>query len=71
MTRLQSLSWDSDFERVLCPDSLPLLVGGQTVNLLIRADFPKVTPEALKAVVTFAAASAEEDLSRPQIPAAA
>ncbi len=37
----------------------------------IRADFPTVTAEALRAVVAFAAASAEEDLPVPQIPAAA
>ena len=37
----------------------------------IRADFPTVTPEALRAVVAFAAASAEEDLPVPPAPAAA
>jgi len=34
-------------------------------------DFPTVTAEALRAVVAFAAASAEDDLPVPPIPAAA
>jgi len=33
MTQLQSLFRVSDFERILCQDPLPLLVGGQAVNL--------------------------------------
>jgi uncharacterized protein (DUF433 family) len=37
----------------------------------IRADFPTVTPDALRAVVAFAAASAEEDLPVPPAPAVA
>jgi len=37
----------------------------------ILADFPAVTPAALRAVVAFAAASAEEDLPMPPLPAAA
>ncbi len=37
----------------------------------IGADFPTVTPEALRAVVAFAAASAEEDMPVPPMPAAA
>jgi uncharacterized protein (DUF433 family) len=37
----------------------------------IHLDFPTVTPEALRAVVAFAAASAEEDLPVPPMPAAA
>ena len=37
----------------------------------IRTDYPAVSPEALRAVVAFAAASAEEDLPVPPIPAAA
>jgi len=37
----------------------------------IRADFPTVTPEAVRAVVAFAAASAEEDLPVPPMPASA
>jgi uncharacterized protein (DUF433 family) len=34
----------------------------------IRADFPSITSEALRAVVAFAATSAEEDLPVPPIP---
>ncbi len=37
----------------------------------ILADFPTVTAEALRAVVAFAAASAEEDLPVPPAPAPA
>ena len=34
----------------------------------IRADFPTVSHEALRAVIAFAAASAEEDLPVPALP---
>ena len=37
----------------------------------IHADFPTVTAETLRAVVAFAAASAEEDMPVPPMPAAA
>jgi len=37
----------------------------------IHADFPTVTADALRAVVAFAAASAEEDMPVPPAPAAA
>ena len=37
----------------------------------IQADFPTVTKEAMRAVVAFAAASAEEDLPLPPMPAMA
>ena len=37
----------------------------------IRADFPTVTADALRAVVAFAAVSAEEDMPVPPMPAAA
>lgn len=37
----------------------------------IRADFPTVSAEALRAVVAFAAASAEEDLPIPPVPTTA
>lgn len=37
----------------------------------IRADFPTVTAEALRAVVAFAAASAEEDVPLSPVPATA
>jgi uncharacterized protein (DUF433 family) len=35
----------------------------------ILADFPSVSAEALRAVIAFAAASAEEDLPVPPVPA--
>lgn len=35
----------------------------------ICADFPTLTPEHVRAVIAFAAASAEEDLPLPRIPA--
>ena len=34
----------------------------------ILADFPTLTPDAMRAVIAFAAASAEEDLPRPSPP---
>jgi uncharacterized protein (DUF433 family) len=37
----------------------------------IFADFPTVSGEGLRAVIAFAAASAEEDLPVPPLPAAA
>ena len=37
----------------------------------IMADFPAVSAAGLRAVVAFAAASAEEDLPMPPVPAAA
>jgi uncharacterized protein (DUF433 family) len=37
----------------------------------IRKDFPTVSADALRAVVAFAAASAEEDLPVPPLPATA
>jgi uncharacterized protein (DUF433 family) len=37
----------------------------------ILADFPTVTPEALRAVIAFAAASAGDDLPVPPMPAVA
>ncbi len=37
----------------------------------ILADFPTLSPEVLRAVVAFAAASAEEDLPVPGVPALA
>jgi len=35
----------------------------------ILADFPTLTAEALRAIIAFAAASAEEDLPVPPVPA--
>ena len=37
----------------------------------ILADFPTISGEALRAVIAFAAASAEEDMPVPPVPAAA
>lgn len=37
----------------------------------IRADFPTLTPEGLRAVIAFAAVSAEEDLPLPALPSLA
>jgi len=37
----------------------------------IIADFPTVTPDALRAVIAFAAASAGDDLPIPPVPAVA
>jgi uncharacterized protein (DUF433 family) len=37
----------------------------------ILADFPTVPPEALRAVIAFAAAAAADDLPLPPVPAAA
>lgn len=37
----------------------------------VRSDFPTVPPEAMRAVIAFAAASAEEDLPMPAAPALA
>jgi uncharacterized protein (DUF433 family) len=37
----------------------------------ILADFPSLTPAAVRAVIAFAAVSAEEDLPFPAIPALA
>ena len=39
------------------------------VEAEIIADFPTVTPEALRAVIVFAAASAGDDLPVPPVPA--
>ncbi len=56
--------------RVTVRTLLASLAEGASVEQ-IRADFPTVTPEALRAVVAFAAASAEEDLPVPPAPAVA
>lgn len=40
-------------------------------NEEILADFPTLSPEALRAIIAFAAASAEEDLPLPAAPAPA
>jgi len=46
-----------------------LAEGGPQEDIL--ADFPTVSVEALRAVIAFAAASAEDDLPVPPIPVAA
>ena len=56
--------------RVTVRTLLASLADGASVEE-IRADFPTVTSEALRAVVAFAAASAEEDLPVPPAPAVA
>ena len=47
---------------------LASLAEGMTMNEIL-ADFPSVTEEALRAIIAFAAASAEDDLSLPPMPA--
>ena len=37
----------------------------------VRADFPTVTEDALRAVIAFASAAADDDLPMPPVPAAA
>lgn len=49
---------------------LASLAEGASVEEILQ-DFPTVTPEAMRAVVAFAAASAEEDLPLPALPALA
>ena len=56
--------------RVTVRTLLACLAEGASVEE-IAADFPTVTADALRAVMAFAAASAEEDLPVPPMPAAA
>ncbi len=56
--------------RVTVRTLLASLAEGATAEEIL-ADFPTVTPEALRAVVAFAAASAEEDLPLSPVPAPA
>jgi uncharacterized protein (DUF433 family) len=49
---------------------LASLAEGGTLEEIL-ADFPTVSPQALRAVVAFAAASAEEDMPLPALPAVA
>lgn len=53
--------------RVTVRTVLASLAEGMTSEAIL-ADFPTLTPEALRAVVAFAAASAEEDLPVPGTP---
>jgi uncharacterized protein (DUF433 family) len=54
--------------RVLVRTLLASLAEGASSDEIL-ADFPTVFPEALRAVIAFAAASAEEDFPLPPIPA--
>ncbi|HEX8522879.1 MAG TPA: DUF433 domain-containing protein [Tepidisphaeraceae bacterium] len=47
---------------------LASLAEGATVEEIV-ADFPTVSQEAVRAVIAYAAASAEEDLPTPPVPA--
>ena len=46
---------------------LASLADGDDVDTIARS-FPTVSPEAIRAVIAFAAASAEEDLPLPPVP---
>jgi uncharacterized protein (DUF433 family) len=54
--------------RVIVRTVLASLAEGSTEQEIL-ADFPTLTPEGLRAVIAFAAASAEEDLPLPPVPA--
>ncbi len=53
--------------RVTVRTILASLAEGATVEE-IAEDFPTVTEEAIRAIIAFAAASAEEDLPLPSVP---
>jgi uncharacterized protein (DUF433 family) len=55
--------------RVTVRTVLASLAEGATVEEIL-ADFPTLTPEAVRAVIAFAATSAREDLPVPAMPAA-
>ena len=54
--------------RVTVRTLLASLAEGASVDEII-ADFPSVSPQAMRAVIAFAAASAEEDFPVPPVPA--
>ena len=56
--------------RVTVRTLLASLAEGSSVEEIV-ADFPTVSREAMRAVIAFAAVSAEEDLPLPPMPAAA
>ncbi len=56
--------------RVTVRTVLASLAEGMSMDEVLR-DFPSLTPDALRAVVAFAAISAEEDLPLPATPALA
>jgi len=53
--------------RVTLRTLLASLADGDSVEDILK-DFPSLTPEDMRAVIAFAAASAEEDLPSPAIP---
>ena len=53
--------------RVTLRTILASLAEGSTEDQILR-DFPTVNADALRAVITFAAASAQEDLPLPDMP---
>jgi uncharacterized protein (DUF433 family) len=53
--------------RVTVRTVLASLAEGATIEEIL-ADFPTLTPDQLRAVIAFAAASAEEDLPLPEVP---
>jgi uncharacterized protein (DUF433 family) len=53
--------------RVTVRTILASLAEGASIKEII-ADFPGVSPEAVQAIIAFAAASAEEDLPIPAVP---
>ena len=56
--------------RVTVRTLLASLAEGASVEEIL-ADFPTVSPQAMRAVIAFAAASAEEDMPVPPAPATA
>ena len=53
--------------RVILRTLLASLADGDSVEEILK-DFPSLTPEDMRAVIAFAAASAEEDLPVPATP---
>lgn len=53
--------------RVTVRTVLASLAEGQDLAEIVR-EFPSLTPQAVRAVIAFAAASAEEDLPAPTVP---
>ena len=53
--------------RVILRTLLASLADGDSVEEILK-DFPSLTPEDMRAVIAFAAVSAEEDLPVPAVP---
>jgi len=53
--------------RVTARTILASLAEGATIDEIVE-DFPTVTEQAVRAIIAFAAASAEEDLPLPNVP---